>query len=79
MLNFSKIKITLILAFCALAIYFALPSFLLSDQNLGQEIQENQDNEEWDEGINQIQADQPSLPQQPPSEQQISPPPPPAS
>jgi hypothetical protein len=38
-----------------------------------------EEDEEWDEGINQIQAAQPTLPQQPPSEQQISPPPPPAS
>jgi hypothetical protein len=48
-----------------------------------QEDQEGQEapeeDEEWDEGINQIVAAQPTLPQQPPSEQQISPPPPPAS
>ena len=43
------------------------------------ENQENQENEEWNEEVNQIQAAQPSLPQQPPSEQQISRPPPPAS
>ena len=42
MLNFSKIKITAILAFCALAIFYALPSFLFSDHNLGQQIEENQ-------------------------------------
>jgi hypothetical protein len=41
--------------------------------------QENQENEEWNEEINQIAAAQPTLPQQPPSEQQISRPPPPAS
>ena len=35
--------------------------------------------EEWNEEVNQIQAAQPILPQQPPSEQQISRPPPPAS
>ena len=44
-----------------------------------QENQENQENEEWNEEVNQIQAAQPILPQQPPSEQQISRPPPPAS
>jgi hypothetical protein len=41
--------------------------------------EENQEAEEWNEEVNQIQAAQPSLPQQPPSEQQISRPPPPAS
>ena len=40
---------------------------------------ENEENEEWNEEVNQIQAAQPTLPQQPPSEQQISRPPPPAS
>ena len=57
-----------------------------------QEEQENQENqeeenqeeeaqeaEEWNEEVNQIQAAQPNLPQQPPSEQQIYRPPPPAS
>ena len=42
MLNFSKIKITAILAFCALAVFFALPSFLISNQNIDQQITENQ-------------------------------------
>jgi hypothetical protein len=41
--------------------------------------EEQEENEEWNEEINQIQAAQPTLPQQPPSEQQISRPPPPAS
>ena len=54
-----------------------------ADKNQENQEEENQEEaqeaEEWDEGINQIQAAQPSLPQQPPSEQQISRPPPPAS
>jgi hypothetical protein len=43
------------------------------------EAEASEEDEEWDEGLNQIAAAQPTLPQQPPSEQQISPPPPPAS
>ena len=42
MLNFSKIKIIAILIFCALAIFFALPSFLISNQNIDQQITESQ-------------------------------------
>jgi len=41
--------------------------------------EEQEEAEEWNEEVNQIQAAQPTLPQQPPSEQQISRPPPPAS
>ena len=50
-----------------------------NQENQEEEGQKVQEAEEWDEEVNQIQAAQPTLPQQPPSEQQISRPPPPAS
>ena len=42
MLNFSKTKIFAICLFCLFAIYFALPSFILQEENIAQEIADNQ-------------------------------------
>jgi len=49
------------------------------EQEASPQEEQQEEDEEWNEEINQIAAAQPTLPQQPPSEQQISRPPPPAS